>query len=157
MPHRPFTAALNLLSGPWVSVSATLSGCRTPQLAVAVVLGLSSRGAAQDRGIGDQTDKIMHATASALIVDAVWLSAALLDQPIAVRAGVGVGVAAAAGVAKEGVDAFGFGTPDVADLVFDAFGIAIGVAIALVVETLAADADTNVDKVQAELAGGDGR
>ena len=80
------------------------------------------------------TDKLLHAGASAGIVDVVWLAAALLDQPMPVRVGASVAVAAAAGLGKEGLDLAGYGTPDVADLAFDALGI--GVAVALVVEAM---------------------
>ena len=83
-----------------------------------------------------QTDKLLHASASAVIVDVVWASAAMCQQPLPVRVAAAVGVAAAAGVGKELVDAAGFGTPDAADLLFDAFGIGVGVALALVVEAL---------------------
>jgi hypothetical protein len=83
-----------------------------------------------------QTDKLLHATASAAIVDVVWGTAAVCDQPLLVRVVASVGTAAAVGVGKELVDAAGFGTPDAADLLFDAFGIGVGVAIALVVEAL---------------------
>ncbi len=83
-----------------------------------------------------QTDKLLHASASAAIVDVVWVTAAVCDQPLPVRVAASVGMAAAVGVGKELVDAAGFGTPDAADLLFDAFGIGVGVAIALVVEAL---------------------
>lgn len=142
----------NRLSGPGVSASARLSGWRTRLLLAGVVLGVGSPSAAQERSV-NHTDKVMHAAASALIVDAVWLSASLFDQPLVVRAGAGVGVAAAAGLAKEAADAAGFGTPDVADLVFDAFGIGIGVAIALVVETVAAKNVDESDDEVGELVG----
>lgn len=83
-----------------------------------------------------QTDKLLHASASAAIVDVVWVTTAACDQPLPVRVAASVGTAAAVGVGKELVDAAGFGTPDPTDLLFDAFGIGVGVAIALVVEAL---------------------
>lgn len=83
-----------------------------------------------------QTDKLLHAAASAAIVDVVWATTAVCEQPLPVRVAASVGAAAAVGVGKELVDAAGFGTPDTADLMFDAFGIGVGVAIALVVEAL---------------------
>ena len=98
----------------------------------AATLLLSSPSSAQQV----QTDKMLHASASAGIVDVVWLAAALLDQPVPVRLGASVAVAAAAGLGKEGLDLAGYGTPDVADLAFDAMGIGVGVAFALVVEAL---------------------
>jgi hypothetical protein len=103
-------------------------------LASATLLALCLLAPSQARA--QQTDKLLHASASAVIVDVVWASAALCEQPLAVRLGAAVGVAAAAGVGKELVDAAGFGTPDAADLLFDAFGIGVGVALALVVEAL---------------------
>ena len=88
--------------------------------------------------LGQQThgDKLLHAGASAVVVDVVWAGCAALDQPLWVRLSAGVAAGAAAGLAKEGLDLAGFGTPDGADLLFDAFGIGLGVAVALVVETL---------------------
>ncbi len=144
-------APRNRLSGPRVSVSASLSGWRTRLLAIGLVLGAGSPSAAQARNTVNHTDKVMHAAASALIVDTVWLSASLFDQPLVVRAGASVGAAAAAGLAKEAADAAGFGTPDVADLVFDAFGIGIGVAIALVVETVVGNT-AKVDEIEGDAA-----
>ncbi|MDP2341322.1 MAG: hypothetical protein Q8O67_10205 [Deltaproteobacteria bacterium] len=82
-----------------------------------------------------QGDKLLHAGASAAVVDVVWAGCAALDQPLWVRLSAGVAAGAAAGLGKEGLDLAGFGTPDVGDLVFDAFGIGLGVAIALLVET----------------------
>ena len=91
----------------------------------------SSKAAAQT-----QADKLLHAGASAAIVDVVWAGCACLDQPLWVRLGAGVAAGVAAGLAKEGLDLAGFGTPDVDDLVYDGLGIGLGVAIALVVEAL---------------------
>ena len=85
-----------------------------------------------------QVDKLLHAGATAAVVDVVWASCACADQPLWVRISASVAAGAAVGVGKEGLDLAGFGTPDVADLLFDAFGIGLGVAIALVVQTLTA-------------------
>lgn len=103
-----------------------------PSLVAALALVSSTPLSAQEV----HTDKLQHAGASAGIVDVVWLAAALLDQPLPVRLGASVVVAAAAGLGKEGLDLAGYGTPDVADLVFDGLGIGLGVAVALVVEAL---------------------
>lgn len=109
-------------------------------MTVLALLSSSTPAAAQEA----QTDKMLHAGASAGIVDVVWLAAALLDQPLPVRLGASVVVAAAAGLGKEGLDLAGYGTPDAADLVFDGLGIGIGVAVALVVEALHNDLDAPV-------------
>lgn len=76
-------------------------------------------------------DKALHFAGSAtLSVAGYAAAAAALDEPWQ-RALVGAGVAAAAGVAKEGVDALGAGTPSLIDLVYDAFGIMVGTGVAL--------------------------
>ena len=110
------------------------SWCPAAATAIAIVLTTSLPAQAQQT----HSDKLLHAGASAAIVDAVWCAAALLEQPLPVRIGASVVVAAAAGIGKEGLDLAGFGSPDVADLLFDAFGIGLGVGIALVVEVLIA-------------------
>ena len=97
---------------------------------------VSAAGRAQDRPLVVHTDKVLHATVSATIVDAVWLSAAALKQPVEVRLALAVGVGALAGISQETADLAGFGTPEVLDLVFDGFGIAVGVAVALVAEVV---------------------
>jgi hypothetical protein len=100
---------------------------------------MSATTRAQDRPLVVHTDKVLHAAVSATIVDAVWVSAAALEQPIEVRLALAVGVGALAGISKETADLAGFGTPEVLDLVFDGFGIAVGVAVALVAEVVARD------------------
>lgn len=90
------------------------------------------------RGLDDiaGSDKLLHAGASATITAATWGAAAAVDAPLPLRLATSVGAGVAAGVAKEIVDLAGFGTPSAGDLVYDAFGIAIGVAVALVIEVL---------------------
>lgn len=104
-----------------------------------VALLVSAPTRAQDQPRVVHSDKVLHAAVSATIVDAVWLSAAALDQPVEVRLALAVGVGALAGVSKEAADLAGFGTPEVLDLVFDGFGIAVGVAVALVAEVVTRD------------------
>lgn len=79
-------------------------------------------------------DKLLHAGASAVVVDVAWAGAAALEQPLWVRIVAGVSAGVVVGVGKEAVDLAGFGTPDVADLLFDGFGIGLGVALALLAE-----------------------
>ena len=81
------------------------------------------------------TDKLLHAGASAAVVDVVWAGMAAADQPLWARLGVSVASAALVGLGKEAADLAGFGTADGADLLFDGFGIGLGVAVALLVET----------------------
>lgn len=113
--------------------------------AVVVVAALTVPSSARAQQVV-HTDKLKHAGASAAIVDAVWLAAALLDQPLPVRIGASVVVGAAAGVGKELYDLAGYGTPDVDDLLFDAYGIGLGVGVALVVEVIAHDLLQSVDE-----------
>ena len=98
-----------------------------------LALALCGPAAAQQT----QSDKVLHAGAAAAVVDVVWAGCAALDQPLWVRLSAGVAAGAVVGLGKEGLDLAGFGTPDVADLLFDGFGIGIGVAVGLLVETLA--------------------
>lgn len=84
-----------------------------------------------------QTDKVLHAGACAVVVDGVWLGAAALDQPLWIRLVAGVSAGAVVGVGKEAADLAGLGTPDAADLLFDGFGIGLGVAFALLAEVAA--------------------
>ena len=92
------------------------------------------------RGLDDLggSDKLLHAGAAATITAATWSAAAAVDAAMPMRLAAGVGVGVVAGLAKEAVDLGGFGTPSLGDLVYDGFGIALGVAVALVVETLVA-------------------
>ena len=104
---------------------------------LAFVVALSSSNSAQAQ---TQTDKLLHAGASAAVVDVVWAGCAVVDQPLWVKLAASVGAGVVVGVGKEGYDALGFGDPDVNDLLFDGFGIGLGVALALVVETMVKDA-----------------
>jgi hypothetical protein len=112
--HRPAVALALLLAAPAASAQdATLFGDRL-----------------------DGADKALHFGASGLLAVAGYGAAsAVVDEPWQ-RALIGAGAAAAAGVAKEGVDALGFGTPSVVDLLYDAFGIAVGVGFALAFDTV---------------------
>ncbi|HEY1099027.1 MAG TPA: hypothetical protein VGF99_08860 [Myxococcota bacterium] len=124
---------------PWDAAARLLS-------AVVVVAASTVPSSARAQQQVVHTDKLKHAGASAAIVDAVWLAAALLDQPLPVRLGASVVVGAAAGVGKELYDLAGYGTPDVDDLLFDAYGIGLGVGVALVVEVIAHDLLQSVDE-----------
>ncbi len=108
----------------------------------AVLLALTVSNASH--ALPQHTDKLLHAGASAAVVDVVWFGCALLDQPVWVRIVAGASAGAAVGVGKELADLAGLGTPDASDLLFDAFGIGIGIAIGLVVQTLV-DADRAPD------------
>lgn len=92
-----------------------------------------------------QTDKLLHAGASAAVVDVAWAACAAADQPLWVKLAVSVSAGVVVGLGKEGADALGFGTPDVHDLLFDGFGIGLGVAVALIVETMARPSDRTAD------------
>jgi hypothetical protein len=102
---------------------------------LALVLCLSSTA---PRGLDDLggSDKLLHAGASATITATAWGAAAAADAPLVVRVAAGVGAGVVAGLAKEGADLAGAGTPSAGDLVYDGLGVALGVAVALVVETL---------------------
>ena len=93
-----------------------------------------------------QTDKLLHAGACAAVVDGVWFGAAALEQPLWIRLVAGVSAGAVVGVGKEAADLAGFGTPDAGDLLFDGFGIGLGVAFALLAEVAADRIDTRIDE-----------
>ena len=104
-------------------------------LSAAFNFALFASSAARTQSV--QTDKLLHAGASAAVVDVVWAGCAVADQPLWVKVVASVSAGVVVGVGKEALDAAGFGDPDVNDLLFDGFGIGLGVAVALVVETAA--------------------
>jgi hypothetical protein len=108
---------------------------RTPMTPLLFALGLASTAPVGLQDIGG-SDKLLHAGATATITAAAWGAAAAVDAPLGTRVVAGVAAGLAAGVAKEAVDLAGFGTPSAGDLVYDGFGVALGVAFALIVEVL---------------------
>lgn len=81
-------------------------------------------------------DKVLHAAASCAFTLAGYGGAALVDAPLPARLVLGVGLGASVGVAKEGFDALGGGTPSGGDLIYDALGVGIGVGLALAIDAL---------------------
>ncbi len=81
-------------------------------------------------------DKMQHFGASLVVTDAAWAGAAALDAPLWGRALVAISAGAVVGVGKETYDAACGGDAEVADLIYDAFGIGAGVGFALAVEAV---------------------
>lgn len=81
-------------------------------------------------------DKALHFGASAAIAGTSYgVTTAFTDRrPIALA--VGGGAALFAGVAKEGIDALGYGTPSWRDLAWDVIGTVVGLGIAYGVDAL---------------------
>lgn len=81
-------------------------------------------------------DKVQHFGASLVVTDAAWAAAAAFDAPLWLRASVAVGAGATVGIGKEAYDALCGGDAEVADLVYDAFGVGAGVGFALAAESV---------------------
>lgn len=133
-----------LTAGDW-RLAGTTRGLCGVALACAVLCMASSSARAQDATLFGEPlgggDKALHVAASAAITVAGYGAAtAVVDEPWQ-RAAVGAGLAGAAGLAKEGVDLLGFGTPSVVDLIYDAFGIMAGVGLALAFDAALSRAD----------------
>jgi hypothetical protein len=81
-------------------------------------------------------DKALHfGTSAAISVVVYGASTGVVVEPWQ-RATIAASVAAAAGLAKEGVDLLGFGTPSLVDLCYDGFGIMVGVGYALALDAV---------------------
>jgi hypothetical protein len=107
-------------------------------LAVAVALSLAA-GPLDTVTDLHGSDKVLHAGVCGAITLAGYGAMAALDAPLAARIGAGAGAAIVAGLAKEGADAAGFGTPSLGDLAFDALGIGAGIGVALAVDAVVRD------------------
>lgn len=108
---------------------------RTVAIAVALqALAGPARAAGRDPWLG--RDKALHFVASFSIAGSTYAlaSAATSDRPR--RLVAAFGVAFAVGLAKEGLDALGFGDASRRDLTWDAVGSAMGAAAAWGVERL---------------------
>lgn len=75
-------------------------------------------------------DKVLHFSISALLAGGAYTVTATQSRSRFVPLLVGGGVALAAGAAKEGVDALGFGTASWKDFAWDAAGTIVGLGIA---------------------------
>ncbi len=114
----------------------------TPALVVAALLATAAPARAEEPTLFGEpltgADKALHFGASAgIAVVAYGAASGVLAEPWQ-RAAVAASTAAAAGLAKEGVDLLGFGTPSVVDLVYDGLGIIVGVGYALALDAVLA-------------------
>lgn len=101
-------------------------------LAAVVFLSVSAR--ADDDWLG--RDKALHFGASAAIAGTGYGVTTSFTDRRALAFAVGGGVALGTGLAKEVLDAAGYGTPSWKDLAWDAIGTLVGLGIAYGVDAL---------------------
>ena len=112
-----------------VSLRSTLS-----LLVAAVVIVRLGHARADDDWLG--RDKALHATASAGLAASGYAIGSLWFDGRGERAATGIGVALAAGAAKEAWDAVSDGDASWKDATWDAIGTAVGVGVALLIDHL---------------------
>ncbi|HTN87822.1 MAG TPA: hypothetical protein VL242_29275, partial [Sorangium sp.] len=119
----PARSALAPLAGPG-GAPARVSGAPLWLSSTAQPL---ARGA--DPWFGD--DKARHFCASMVLASGGYALGALATEDIGGRIAIGAAVALGAGLAKEALDAAGYGTPSFRDLVWDALGTSAGLGLSV--------------------------
>lgn len=99
-----------------------------------VTVGPTAAHAEPDPWFGH--DKELHFAAAASIAVVGYAGTSLVTPNRAGRAGAALGLAAAAGAAKELADRAGYGDPSWRDLTWDVAGAVVGTAVALAVDWL---------------------
>ncbi|WP_437829406.1 hypothetical protein [Sorangium sp. So ce1153] len=121
----PARSALAPLAGP--------GGGGAPARVSGAPLWLSSTAQPLARGadpwFGD--DKARHFCASMVLASGGYALGALATEDIGGRIAIGAAVALGAGLAKEALDAAGYGTPSFRDLVWDALGTSAGLGLSV--------------------------
>jgi putative lipoprotein len=79
-------------------------------------------------------DKALHFAASAAIAAGGYGTSAFVTDEVAGRVAFGAGLAIGAGIAKEALDAAGFGTPSLRDFTWDVIGTAVGVGVCITLD-----------------------
>lgn len=103
-------------------------------LAAAVVVGAPRLARAADPPDPDPwfgRDKGLHFAVSAGLAVGGYGFGALAVDDVAARVAIGASIALGAGVAKEILDAAGFGDPSFRDLAWDLAGTAVGIGFAV--------------------------
>ncbi|WP_437620445.1 hypothetical protein [Sorangium sp. So ce1151] len=119
----PARSAIAPLAGPG-GAPARVSGAPLRLWSTAQPL---TRGA--DPWFGD--DKARHFCASMVLASGGYALGALATDDIGGRIALGAAVALGAGLAKEALDAAGYGTPSFRDLVWDALGTSAGLGLSV--------------------------
>ncbi|WP_437658852.1 hypothetical protein [Sorangium sp. So ce1182] len=119
----PARSAIAPLAGPG-GAPARVSGAPLRLSSTAQPL---TRGA--DPWFGD--DKARHFCASMVLASGGYALGALATEDIGGRIALGAAVALGAGLAKEALDAAGYGTPSFRDLVWDALGTSAGLGLSV--------------------------
>jgi putative lipoprotein len=102
--------------------------------AALVMLATPARAAGRDPWLG--RDKALHFAASFTIAGIGYAFASDVTSHRPARIATALGLALAAGLAKEGLDALGYGDPSVRDLAWDAIGSVTGTAAAWGIDLL---------------------
>ncbi|WP_437925447.1 hypothetical protein WMF37_41320 [Sorangium sp. So ce291] len=119
----PARSAIAPLAGPG-GAPARVSGAPLRLSSTAQPL---TRGA--DPWFGD--DKARHFCASMVLASGGYALGSLATDDIGGRIALGAAVALGAGLAKEALDAAGYGTPSFRDLVWDALGTSAGLGLSV--------------------------
>lgn len=98
-----------------------------------LLMASSARASDPDPWFG--ADKALHFTAGAGLAVVGYGVAMPFSESRALRLGAGATLSLLAGLAKEGWDLAGHGTPSWRDLAWDAIGCVVGLAVALAVDT----------------------
>jgi putative lipoprotein len=103
-------------------------------IALGTILAAPRSAAAADPDPWWGPDKALHYGASAAIAGVAYAVSTQFFDTVPARAAFAAGVALAAGVLKETLDAAGLGDPSFRDLTWDVIGTACGVTVAISVD-----------------------
>jgi uncharacterized protein YfiM (DUF2279 family) len=101
-------------------------------LTSAAILAASSFAGERDPWLA--RDKAMHFSASFMLAGDGYAGTSLLTRQEHWRAGIGVGVAIAAGAGKEIYDIYGGGDPSLRDLTWDVVGATTGAMVSWIID-----------------------
>jgi uncharacterized protein YfiM (DUF2279 family) len=134
-------ATTHTLGKDMPSTTATTDPCMhgplrraLPAMWALVFVLVTGTARAQHREGWFGADKALHVSASALVAGGGYALGAWAFEARGPRVLLGMGLGLAAGVGKEVVDLVGFGDPSWRDLVWDVFGVGVGIAVAYLVD-----------------------